>query len=84
MNTRPFTGEPTIAAADLGLPDGATSSAPGFPAAGSLADLERYWVLTTLARCGGNQSVTAQALGIDRSILHRKLRHYGSGSSVDR
>jgi two-component system response regulator HydG len=72
-----LTGGPTISAADLGLPDRATSAAPGFPAAGHLADLERYWVLTTRARCGGNQSATAQALGIDRSTLHRKLRQYG-------
>jgi DNA-binding NtrC family response regulator len=59
--------------------------APALPPQQTLADLERTHILQTLERCGWNHSRTAQALGIGRTTLWRKLREYGlerPGSSV--
>jgi len=52
------------------------SAAPAAPGGGSLADTERRMILDTLARCGQNRTKAAEALGISRRTLHRKLRQY--------
>ncbi len=67
-----------ITAQDLALPaEDARAPMSEPPAGATLADRERHWIVTTLERCDGNQSAAAAVLGIDRSTLHRKLRHYG-------
>jgi DNA-binding NtrC family response regulator len=43
----------------------------------SLAETERTHILQTLERCGWNHSRTADALGIGRTTLWRKLKEYG-------
>jgi two-component system nitrogen regulation response regulator NtrX len=40
-------------------------------------DFEREYLLQQLARHGWNISRTAEAIGIERSNLHRKIRQYG-------
>jgi DNA-binding NtrC family response regulator len=50
--------------------------APALPPQQTLAELERTYILQTLERCGWNHSRTAQALGIGRTTLWRKLREY--------
>jgi DNA-binding NtrC family response regulator len=44
---------------------------------------ERSAIETTLARCGGNRQATADALGIDRKTLFRKMRTYGIAGADD-
>ncbi len=51
--------------------------APALPAQQTLSDVERTHVLQTLERCGWNHSRTAEALGIGRTTLWRKLKEYG-------
>jgi DNA-binding NtrC family response regulator len=51
--------------------------APALPPQQTLAELERIHVLQTLERCGWNHSRTAEALGIGRTTLWRKLKDYG-------
>jgi len=55
---------------DLGSPPLLTSQM-------SLAETERTHILQTLERCGWNHSRTADALGIGRTTLWRKLKEYG-------
>ena len=43
----------------------------------SLEDVERMHILRVLEECGGNQTRTAEVLGIDRVTLHHKLKKYG-------
>jgi DNA-binding NtrC family response regulator len=43
----------------------------------SLEDVERAHILRVLEECGGNQTRTAEVLGIDRVTLHHKLKKYG-------
>src|SRR6202000_326345 len=43
----------------------------------SLEDVERSHILRVLDECGGNQTRTAEVLGIDRVTLHHKLKRYG-------
>jgi two-component system nitrogen regulation response regulator NtrX len=40
-------------------------------------DFEREYIVAQLARHGWNISRTAEAIGIERSNLHRKIRQYG-------
>lgn len=47
--------------------------APVPPSASTLADHDRQHVLDTLARCGGNVSRAARALGVSRGLLYRRL-----------
>jgi DNA-binding NtrC family response regulator len=43
----------------------------------SLAEIERRYILCVLEHVGGNQVRAAEALGIDRSKLYRRLKQYG-------
>ncbi len=43
----------------------------------TLADIEKAHILSTLYEVGWNQARTAEALGIGRTTLWRKLREYG-------
>ena len=47
------------------------------PAGRKLEDIERAHILTVLDECGGNQTMAAQVLDIDRVTLHNKLKKYG-------
>jgi DNA-binding NtrC family response regulator len=65
-----------ISAADLALPEHTRKAEDSLPATATLDELERFWIARALERCGGNQSAAAEALGIDRSTLHRKLKSF--------
>jgi DNA-binding NtrC family response regulator len=43
----------------------------------TLEDAERFLIRKTLARCDGNVSKAAEALGLSRSALYRRLQYYG-------
>ncbi len=47
------------------------------PEARLLEDVEKAHILRVLEECGGNQTRTAEVLGIDRVTLHNKLKKYG-------
>ena len=46
-------------------------------AQGTLADVEKQRILSTLDRCHGNKSKAADELGISRRTIHRKLNEWG-------
>jgi DNA-binding NtrC family response regulator len=46
----------------------------------SLEEQERHYILWVLDEAGGNQTLAAQILGIDRVSLWRKLKRYEQGS----
>jgi two-component system response regulator HydG len=49
---------------------------PGVPSAMlTLEEVERRHILQVLEKTGGNKLKAAEVLGIDRSTLHRKLKH---------
>ena len=49
---------------------------PGVPHAMlTLDEVERRHILQVLEKTGGNKLKAAEVLGIDRSTLHRKLKH---------
>ena len=50
---------------------------PALPKQTTLADAERAHILQTLERFGRNHSGAAEALGIGRTTLWRKLKEYG-------
>jgi DNA-binding NtrC family response regulator len=50
---------------------------PALPHQLTLAELERLHILQALERFGGNHSSAAEALGIGRTTLWRKLKEYG-------
>ena len=43
----------------------------------SLEDVEAFLIKKALARYGGNVSHAANALGLSRSALYRRLQRYG-------
>jgi transcriptional regulator of acetoin/glycerol metabolism len=43
----------------------------------SLEDVEAFLIKKALAREGGNVSRAAEALGLSRSALYRRLQRYG-------
>jgi two-component system response regulator HydG len=51
---------------------------PGTDPAGlaPLDEIERRYILHVVEACGGNQSLAAQLLRIDRKTLHRRLKSY--------
>jgi len=72
-----------IGIADLAFLDGSASltstepGAPPMPLAEARERFERDYILRTLAAQGGNMSRTADALGVERSNLYRKMRAFG-------
>jgi DNA-binding NtrC family response regulator len=67
----------------------ATAPAPAGESDGSsawptLADVERMHLERTLAATLQNKSLAAKMLGIDRSVLRRKLQRYGLDESGSR
>jgi two-component system response regulator HydG len=56
---------------------GAAPGRPGPGAPQTLAEAERAHILDTLERCGWSYSRAAEALGIGRTTLWRKLKEYG-------
>jgi two-component system nitrogen regulation response regulator NtrX len=73
----------TIGISDLAFLDGSASltstepGAPPMPLAEARERFERDYILRTLAAQGGNMSRTADALGVERSNLYRKMRAFG-------
>jgi two-component system nitrogen regulation response regulator NtrX len=59
-------GEPEPAAA---APDGTLQAAR--------EEFERRYIRSRYRECGGNMSRTAEALGVERSNLYRKMKAYG-------
>ncbi|MDK9708331.1 MAG: sigma-54 dependent transcriptional regulator [Desulforhopalus sp.] len=53
------------------------SVAPTVAAIRPLEEIEREAILATLEDSGGNKSVTAKNLGINRKTLYKKLKEYG-------
>ncbi len=65
----------TIHAKDLGLASGSESA--GSLDELSLEEVEAMLIKKALARCDGNVSRAADALGLSRSALYRRLEKYG-------
>ena len=65
----------TIRAADLGLRGGREASLRLEEM--SLEDVEALLIKKALARFNGNVSHAANALGLSRSALYRRLQRYG-------
>ncbi|MGC2696402.1 MAG: sigma 54-interacting transcriptional regulator [Candidatus Angelobacter sp.] len=65
-----------ITAADLKLSQVIQPSAGKAPLSRDLDQLERQIVFDTLERCGNNQGKAAEALGVSRRTLLRKLKMY--------
>lgn len=63
---------PPHVAAGLGL-----GRAPALPPEQTLAEKERTHIMQTLERCRWNRSRAAEALGVGRTTLWRKLNEYG-------
>jgi DNA-binding NtrC family response regulator len=68
-----------VEAADLALRPRGDAAAPIEHM--TLEEAERYLIQKALARCGGNATVAAKALGLSRSALYRRLQHFGLKSS---
>ena len=64
-----------ITAEDLGLRPGTENTAPIDEM--SLEEVEYYLIRTALARYVGNVSQAADALGLSRSALYRRLQRFG-------
>ncbi len=47
----------------------------------SMEEVERRYILHVVKTAGGNQSIAARILGMDRKTLYRKLQRYGSISN---
>jgi DNA-binding NtrC family response regulator len=65
----------TVGAGDLGLQ--ASRESPGRLEEMSLEDVESFLIRKTLSRHGNNVSQAANALGLSRSALYRRIQRYG-------
>ena len=48
-----------------------------------LEEVERRYILRVLEAVGGNKTLAAQVLGLDRKTLYRKLERYAGDVSAD-
>ena len=55
----------------------ARTRAPTGTLAAAREEFERRYILRKYEECGGNMSRTAEALGVERSNLYRKMKAYG-------
>jgi two-component system nitrogen regulation response regulator NtrX len=67
LETLPTDASPVAAAASL----------ESAPLAAAREEFERQFILRRYRQCGGNMSRTAEALGVERSNLYRKMKAYG-------
>ncbi|RJP17246.1 MAG: sigma-54-dependent Fis family transcriptional regulator [Candidatus Abyssobacteria bacterium SURF_5] len=73
----------------LALPSGmeeavaaaASEAQPAEPEFITLSEMEKRLITDTLIKCGGNQTVAAEKLGISRSTLWRKMKEYNIRTS---
>ena len=65
-----------VALEDLELPGTFPEDEPAGPLSGDLSQVERQMIFQALERCNGNQGQAAEALGISRRTLIRKLKLY--------
>jgi DNA-binding NtrC family response regulator len=70
-----MTQSPQIRADDLGLRGRADGAARLEEM--TLEDAEQHLIKKAIARFDGNVSRAADALGLSRSALYRRLQHYG-------
>ena len=68
-------GGETVTPPDLALRTGREGAPPLEEM--SLEEVEQYLIKRTLAKFGGNVSQAAQALGLSRSALYRRLQRHG-------
>src|SRR5687767_12677840 len=66
-----------ITAFDLALQPATDSRGPAGFDEMSLEEVERVLIQKALARCGGSANRAAEALGLSRSALYRRLQKYG-------
>ncbi len=66
-----------VTAFDLGLNPMREGRAAGALEEMSLEEVERLLIQKALARCSGNANRAAEALGLSRSALYRRLQKYG-------
>ena len=71
-----------LTAGDIKLPDCSLPNDGKARLNRDLEQVERQMVLKALERCGGNQGKAAQALGISRRTLLRKLKNYRERESA--
>jgi DNA-binding NtrC family response regulator len=68
----------TIAAVDLGIAGSRESSIPSARLEDmSMEEVESFLIRKALARYGNNVSQAANALGLSRSALYRRMQRYG-------
>ena len=67
---------PLVTLDDLGL-GGPGAPGPGPAGPTTLDEVERAHIQAVLARCGGDVRQAADALGVSRSALYRRLQHHG-------
>jgi Nif-specific regulatory protein len=80
-----FCPDEVVQPAHLSLPHDASAVAEwddpivqdSVPSGLTLEDVEKRYILRTLAECGGNRTKAAATLGIGRNTLVRKLKRYG-------
>ena len=66
-----------ITAEDLPFAEGSDALPPDAPLKDARDDFERRYILAALRRHRGNVTRAAEALGLERSNLYRKLKGYG-------
>jgi len=69
-------GSPRLRATDLGLRRAADGGTPRIEEM-SLDEVERWLIQRTLARADGNVNRAAEALGLSRSAMYRRLQKLG-------
>ncbi len=77
----PAAAAPPAATPPSGTPAPQPSGTDAEGAWPTLADMERLHLERTLAATMGNKSQAAKLLGIDRSVLRRKLQRHGLGEA---